>query len=114
MNERFGEMLCRIRLQFGFSAIFIARTIGFTRGYICDVEKGNKTPSPNWLIKVAGILNPSTKDIEKLGHLLVSERQKFHFLCAGKTQSEIEFIKDLHGLWCKGEIKKSDIEALLE
>ena len=48
-----GEAIKRIRLKRGFKQYEYAEIIGVTQAYLSGIEKGNKTPSYDLILKIS-------------------------------------------------------------
>ncbi len=61
-----GSLLVAIREGEGWSQAEMARTLGVSRSYLCDVEKGRKSVSPARAVELARILRYSEKQFVRL------------------------------------------------
>lgn len=56
MHSDFGEFLVQKRLQRGISAKWLADTLGISRVYMCDIEKGRRRISDKLLQRLDELL----------------------------------------------------------
>lgn len=61
-----GLMMRNWRLKKKFSTADMARKLGISKTYIYDIEKGEKTPSVDIVIRWVNITRPSMKDFTKM------------------------------------------------
>lgn len=61
---RFGEKLRALRIHRGISLGELARSLGYAaHGYISELEAGKKTPTVEFVVKVARFFNISTDEL---------------------------------------------------
>jgi len=69
-SRRFGEKLMRLRRQRGWSLAVLAERLGYkSRGYLSQVETGDKGPSVGLVLGVAHVFRVTTDE------LLLDERE---------------------------------------
>ena len=57
------EHLTRLRLRKGWSQAELARRGGINQSHYCQIEKGNKRPSPKMLLKLADLLDATVDEL---------------------------------------------------
>lgn len=63
MRSDFGKFLVRIRSQRGISAKWLSDTLGISQVYMCDIEKGRRRLSDEFLPRLADILLLSEDEV---------------------------------------------------
>lgn len=62
--DRFGEKLMRLRRARGWTLAVLASRLGYTsRGFLSDIESGNKKPSVDLVLRVARQFRVTTDEL---------------------------------------------------
>jgi transcriptional regulator with XRE-family HTH domain len=93
MNNRFGRLLRKLRIEAGRSIGEVARHLGVSTVYVSDVERGVRAPLTSERIRqVAQFLNV------KPAQLLISaalQKQVFEFDVSGATPAELRALSGM-------------------
>jgi transcriptional regulator with XRE-family HTH domain len=69
--------LRNLRLQVGMTQLDLARSLGYEQGYVSAIELGLKSPSKEFLVKLATGLKLSEKDLLALEIALRASKRRF-------------------------------------
>jgi transcriptional regulator with XRE-family HTH domain len=88
---RFGEKLRTLRVRNGFTLQQLADVLGYaTRGYISNVEGGDKLPSIDFVVKAARLFQVST-DMLLLDELNIPEATLEAAKSKAESESEVDY-----------------------
>jgi DNA-binding XRE family transcriptional regulator len=60
---RFGERLCELRLSRGYTQVQLAILAGIDRSYYSDIERGIKSPTLDYVEKLADALSLTVSEL---------------------------------------------------
>ena len=108
MNNRFGRLLRKLRIEAGRSIGEVARHLGVSTVYVSDVERGVRAPLTSERTRqVAQFLDV------KPGELLVTaalQKKVFEFDVSGATPTELRALSGM----ARGGITERQWEEILE
>lgn len=89
MIEDFGKRLKKLRLAAGLTQEQLAKRIWVSKAAISNYELYERNPSPEILVKLAGVFHVSTDYL-----LGIEEQQQQTLDVSGLTDEDISFLKD--------------------
>jgi transcriptional regulator with XRE-family HTH domain len=99
-----GERIRQHRQKLGYTQERLAAEAGISKGFISDVETGNRQPSAEYLLRIANALKVSTDYLMKGG----AEPG------ADTTTQRIQFPQSLTKFALENKLPFDDVKAILE
>lgn len=99
MTSPISLFLRDLRLQVGMTQLDLAHLIGYEQAYLSSIELGSKSPSKEFLTKLAAALKLNEKNLQALELALAASKRRFTL----PPEASIETYRFCNDLWGKIE-----------